>query len=71
MPLLDRFIRQVDLKDLTERLAIGHPVKTERTDQQMHIQRLEAGTEHTLFSAAPQDHAQGIEDGIGHRLDRA
>src|SRR3546814_12620065 len=59
MTLLDRFVRQIDLKNLTECVAVGHAVKAERTDQQMHIQRFEASAEYPLFGTSTQDHAQG------------
>ncbi|MNF17514.1 hypothetical protein D3C80_2210590 [compost metagenome] len=58
MPLLDAFIRQIDLKDLAKRVAVRHAIEAERTDQQMHIQRIKSHTENTFSSTTTQNLAE-------------
>ncbi|MNW67160.1 hypothetical protein D3C74_457110 [compost metagenome] len=58
MTLLDTFVRQVDLKNLTKGMAVRDAIEAERTDQQMHVQRIKPGTEQPLLGAATQNLAQ-------------
>ncbi|MMZ70099.1 hypothetical protein D1872_330630 [compost metagenome] len=58
MPLLDAFIRQIDLKDLAKRVPVRHAIEAERTDQQMHIQRIQPHTENTFSSTTTQNLAE-------------
>ena len=69
MALLDRLIRQFDLENLAERVPVGHPVETERVDQQVHIQRLQPFAKQPQLSPAAQGLPQPFQDFAVHRLD--
>lgn len=62
VPLANLGVVQVGAKDPRHGVAIGHPVEAERTDQHVHVERLQPGAEHPFRFAAAENLGDALDD---------
>ncbi len=70
MALAELRIGQVAIEDGAEGVPVRNAEETERADQQMHVHRIEIGTEYPFLAPPLQDAGQRANHALVHVLDR-